>query len=158
MKTPPKTRNASLARLLDGNRNRAAIIRVIIKHNGYISISAIAKQLHLACATVIRHIYILKYLHLIQHEGKQRGGRWRVVNCTRWEISQYMGIPLQLICHLNRLDIDEDLEWNEPDEGCTKPDEGSTKNHEGSTKKQRQQYKIPRKQYDLKMSCTSKNQ
>lgn len=108
MKTPPKTRNASLACIIDGNRTRAAIIRVIINHNGYISISAIAKQLQLARSTVIRHIYILKYLRLIQHDGKQRGGRWRVVNCSRWDINRYMGIPLKLISHLNRLGIDED--------------------------------------------------
>ena len=114
MKTPSKTRNASLARIIDGNRNRAAIIRVIIKHNGYVSISAIAKQLQLARSTVIRHIYILKYLRLIRHDGKQRGGRWRVVNCSRWDINRYMGIPLKLISHLNRLDIDED--WEDTDE------------------------------------------
>ena len=142
MKTPPKTRNASLARIIDGNRNRAAIIRAIIKHNGYISISAIAKQLQLARSTVIRHIYILKYLRLIQHDGKQRGGRWRVVNCSRWDINRYMGIPLKLISQLNRLDIDEDLDW-EGSDGCgtirdgssTKRSESGTNNNGSSTKK-----------------------
>ena len=128
MKTQPKTRHASLARLIDGNRNRAAIIQVIIKHNGYISISAIAKQLQLARSTVIRHIYILKYLRLIRHDGKQRGGRWQVVNCNRWDINRYMGITLQLTCHLNRLVIDED-----PDECNTIGIESGTINHECST-------------------------
>ena len=128
MKTQPKTRNASLARLIDGNRNRAAIIQVIIKHNGYISISAIAKQLQLARSTVIRHIYILKYLRLIRHDGKQRGGRWQVVNCNRWDINRYMGITLQLTGHLNRLVIDED-----PDECNTIGIESGTINHERST-------------------------
>ena len=128
MKTQPKTRNASLARLIDGNRNRAAIIQVIIKHNGYISISAIAKQLQLARSTVIRHIYILKYLRLIRHDGKQRGGRWQVVNCNRWDINRYMGITLQLTNHLNRLVIDED-----PDESSTIGIESGTINHECST-------------------------
>ena len=151
MKTPSKTRNASLACIIDGNRTRAAIIRVIIKHNGYISISAIAKQLQLARSTVIRHIYILKCLRLIRHDGKQRGGRWRVVNCTRWDINRYMGIPLKLISDLNRLDIDEDLDWEESDargtkingcgtkiNGCgTKPDGCGTKsNGSGTTSKQ----------------------
>ena len=128
MKTQPKTRNASLARLIDGNRNRAAIIQVIIKHNGCISISAIAKQLQLARSTVIRHIYILKYLRLIRHDGKQRGGRWQVVNCNRWDINRYMGITLQLTGHLNRLVIDED-----PDECNTIGIESGTINHERST-------------------------
>ena len=135
MKTPPKTHYASLARLIDGNRNRAAIIRVIIKHNGYISISDIAKQLQLARSTVIRHIYMLKYLRLIQHEGKVRGGRWRVVNCSRWDINEFMGIPLKLSCHLNRFATADDLEWDEPDESGIIQNESGTKKHECSTKK-----------------------
>lgn len=135
MKTLPKTHHASLARLIDGNRNRAAIIRVIIKHNGFISISAIAKQLQLARSTVIRHIYMLKYLRLIQHEGNVRGGRWRVVNCSRWDINDYMGIPLKLSCHLNRFASADDLEWDEPDESSIKQNESGTKQNECSTKK-----------------------
>ena len=133
MKTPPKTRHASLARIIDGNRTRAAIIRTIIQHNGYIS--AIAKQLQLARSTVIRHIYVLKYLRLIQREGKARGGRWRVVNCSRWDINEFMGIPLKLSCHLNRFATADDLEWDEPDESGIIQNESGTKKHECSTKK-----------------------
>ena len=123
MKKLPKTHHASLARLIDGNRTRAAIIRTIIKHNGYISISEIAKQLQLARSTVIRHIYVLKYLRLIQHEGKVRGGRWRVANCSRWDINEYMGIPLKLSCHLNRFASADDLECDEPNVSSTKNNE-----------------------------------
>ncbi|MBO4814102.1 MAG: winged helix-turn-helix transcriptional regulator [Muribaculaceae bacterium] len=130
MKTLPKTHHASIARLIDGNRTRAAIIRTIIKHNGYISISEIAKQLQLARSTVIRHIYVLKYLRLIQHEGKVRGGRWRVINCSRWDINEYMGIPLKLSCHLNRFATTDDLDWDEPDESSMKPNGCGTKNNE----------------------------
>lgn len=133
MKTLPKTHHASLARLIDGNRNRAAIIRTIIKHKGYISISAIAKQLQLARSTVIRHIYVLKYLRLIQHEGKVQGGRWRVVNCSRWDLNDYMGIPLRLSCQLNRFATADDLEWDEPDERSTINNERSTIKHESGT-------------------------
>ena len=131
MKTPPKTRHASLARIIDGNRTRAAIIRTIIQHNGYIS--AIAKQLQLARSTVIRHIYVLKYLRLIQREGKARGGRWRVVNCSRWDINEFMGIPLKLSCHLNRFATADDLEWDEPDERSIKPNGSGMKNNEFGT-------------------------
>jgi DNA-binding transcriptional ArsR family regulator len=142
MKKLPKTHHASLARLIDGNRTRAAIIRTIIKHNGYISISEIAKQLQLARSTVIRHIYVLKYLRLIQHEGKVRGGRWRVANCSRWDINEFMGIPLKLSCHLNRFATADDLDWDEPNDngmkrgsGCgMKNNEFGTIKHECSTK------------------------
>ncbi len=129
-----KTYHAAIARLIDGNRNRAAIIRVIINHNGQISITAIAKQLQLARSTVIRHIKILKYLRLIQHEGTAKGGRWRVVNCNRWDINQYMGIPLKLSCQLNRFATAEDLEWEEAIDRGTIPHVRGTKNDVRGTK------------------------
>ena len=135
MKTLPKTLNATIAQLVHGNAVRAYIINIIIAHNGYISISAIAKQLQLARSTVIRHIYMLKYLRLIQHEGNVRGGRWSVVNCSRWDINDYMGIPLKLSCHLNRFASADDLEWDEPDESSIKQNESGTKQNECSTKK-----------------------
>ncbi len=128
MKTLPKTYHAAIARLIDGNRYRAAIIRVIINHNGYISITDIAKQLQLARSTVIRHIKILKHLRLIQHEGTPKGGRWRVVNCNRWDINLYMGIPLKLSFHLNRFASAEDLEWEEAIDRGTIPHVRGTKN------------------------------
>lgn len=134
MKTQPKTCHAAIARLIDGNRNRAAIIRVIINHNGYISITGIADQLQLARSTVIRHIKILKHLRLILHQGTNKGGRWRVVNCNRWDINRYMGIPLHLSCQLNRFATAEDLEWEEAIDRGTIPHVRGTENHDCGTK------------------------